>query len=140
MKIFVDANILIAVLNKEYPLYSSAAKVLSLADKQHIILSTSPTCIAIAFYFASKKHGEAFAKSKIEVLLRHIGITTTDENCTKSAIKNTRISDLEDGIQYYSALNAQANYIITEDLNGFFYSEIPVLKADIFLKQIMAIR
>lgn len=137
MKLFIDANILIAVLNKEYPLFSASAKVLSLADKPGVALFTSPTCIAIAFYFASKKHGEVLAKKKIELMLDHLKLTSIDEACTRSAVKNKQIIDLEDGIQYYSALNANNDFIITDDLDGFFYSAIRVMKADDFLKQII---
>lgn len=137
MTLFIDANVLIAVLNKEYPLFSAVAKVLSLADKPGISLFTSPTCIAIAFYFASKKHGEALAKKKIELMLDHLRLTTIDEACTRLAVKNKQIVDVEDGIQYYSALSAKSEYIITDDIDGFFYSEICVLKADDFLKQVI---
>lgn len=31
MKVFIDANILVTVLNKEYPLFPYAAKLLSLS-------------------------------------------------------------------------------------------------------------
>lgn len=137
MKLFIDANVLVAVLNKEYPLFSYGAKILSLADRPNFALYTSPTVIAIAFYFATKKHGEALAKKKISILLEHLKITTIDEDCTKLAVKNPKINDLEDGIQYYSALNCNANYIITDDTNGFYYSEISVMEPANFLKQII---
>ena len=52
-------------------------------------------------------------------------------------MKNPKINDLEDGIQYYSALNCKANYIITDDTNGFFYSEISVMEPANFLKQVI---
>jgi predicted nucleic acid-binding protein len=56
MKIFLDANILISVVNKEYPLFSQTARILSLADRKGFQIYTSPICLAIAFYFAEKKY------------------------------------------------------------------------------------
>jgi predicted nucleic acid-binding protein len=65
MKVFLDANILISVLNKEYPVFTSAARILSLADNSRFQLYTSPLCLAIAFYFSGKKSGNDLAKKKI---------------------------------------------------------------------------
>ncbi|MFY0605222.1 MAG: twitching motility protein PilT [Cyclobacteriaceae bacterium] len=134
MKLFIDANVLVAVLNKEYPLFSYAAKILSLGDRANFELSTSPTCIAIAFYFASKKSGEKVAKSKIATLLDHISLTTVDQDCTKKAIKNRLANDLEDGIQNYSAENFGCQYIITENVSDFYFSKLRVKSCEDFLK------
>lgn len=134
-RLFIDANVLVAVLNKEYPLFTYGAKVLSLADRSGFQLLTSPTCIAIAFYFATKKSGEQQAKKKIEMLLDHIGLTTVDEFCTRQAIGNPKVVDLEDGIQYYSAERANCDYIITQNLKDFYFSEIKVCSCEMYLKQ-----
>jgi predicted nucleic acid-binding protein len=79
MRIFLDANILVSVLNKEYPLFSTTSRILSLSDKKNIILYTSPVCLAIAYYFAEKKFRSAKAKSKIQILCDHIQITSVNE-------------------------------------------------------------
>lgn len=133
MKLFIDANVLVAVLNREYPLFTYAARVLSLADQSKYQLLTSPTCIAIAFYFASKKSGEAKAKEKIETLLNHIGLTTVDEACTKKAVTGPRVLDLENGMQYYSALAASCEVIITENGLDFHFSEMATSNCRDFL-------
>ncbi|WP_421877435.1 type II toxin-antitoxin system VapC family toxin [Marinoscillum sp.] len=133
MKVFIDANILVAVLNKEYPLYPYAAKLLSLSDRFGFELYTSPTCIAIAFYFASKKSGQKHAKKKITILLDHIRLTTVDENSTLKAIQNPKVQDLEDGIQYYSAEQSRCDFIVTENLSDFHFSEIQLSSCRNFL-------
>jgi predicted nucleic acid-binding protein len=46
---------------------------------------------------------------------------------------NPAVRDYEDGLQYYAALHAGCDFIITEDKNGFFYSQIPVCTAREFL-------
>lgn len=55
MRIFPDANILVSVLNKEYPLFSYSSRILSLTDNKKFEVFTSPICLALAFYFAEKK-------------------------------------------------------------------------------------
>ena len=133
MRVFLDANILVTVLNKEYPLFPYAGKLLSLANRPDVELFTSPTCIAISFYFSSKKHGESHSKKKIARLLGHIRLTTVDEKCTHQAIENPNVLDLEDGIQYYSAKNASCNFIITENPGDFHFSEVRIYSCRDFL-------
>ena len=69
MRIFLDANILVSVLNKEYPLFSYSARIVSLADNKKFTVFTSPICLAIAFYFAEKKSGTQLAKKRLKYLL-----------------------------------------------------------------------
>ena len=138
MRIFIDANILVATMNREYPLFNWSARVLSLHGNHNIQLFTSPLCLAIAFYFASKKSGETAAKKKIELLCQNIGIITVDGEITQKAAKNQKIKDFEDGLQYYSALGQKCDYIITEDQHDFYFSEIEVLGCEVFLKKLSA--
>lgn len=133
MRIFVDANILVATLNKEYPLFTWSSRILSLQGKQNIALFTSPLCLAIAFYFSSKKSGEKMARKKMEMLLQHIGITSIDEGVTDLAIKNKLIQDFEDGMEYYSATQHKCDCIITENQKDFYFSEIEVVGCEDFL-------
>ena len=136
MRIFIDANILVATLNREYPLFNWSARVLSLHGKHNIQLFTSPLCLAIAFYFASKKSGEAAAKKKIELLCANLGVTTVNEEISLKAVNNQKIKDFEDGLQYYSAIDQKCDCIITEDQHDFYFSEIEVAGCEAFLKRL----
>jgi predicted nucleic acid-binding protein len=133
MNIFLDANVLVATLNREYPLYTWSARILSLQGKHNIVICTSPLCIAIAFYFASKKSGEGVAKRKIDLLCRNIEITTLDGDMAQKALSNPEINDFEDGLEYYSAVDHGCEWIITEDRKDFWFSEIKVAGCEEFL-------
>ncbi|HRO47798.1 PIN domain-containing protein [Agriterribacter sp.] len=133
MRVFLDANILISVLNKEYPLFPYTARLLSLTRYSQFSLITSPVCLAIAFYFAEKKHGTTMARNKIALLLEHIKIANCGEKETKMAIQNKQAHDFEDALQYYCALHAGCEHIITNDLNDFYFAQIEVLTPEAFL-------
>jgi len=135
MKVFLDANILVTVLNKEYPVFTNAARILSLAGNSSFELYTSPLGLAIAFYFSVKKSGIEMAKKKTELLASRIAITKTDETTVKQTIKNKKINDFEDGLEYYSALDAGCKVIITEDAGDFYFSGIEVIDCYGFLKK-----
>jgi len=135
MNIFLDANILVAILNKEYPLFSDAARVLSLTDNKRFKVFTSPVCLAIAFYFAEKKSGSALAKKKVSLLISSIEIASTDVEAVRKTVSNKSVLDFEDGLEYYSALGAGCKVIITENKEDFYFSEIEVLSSQEFLKR-----
>lgn len=136
MNVFLDANILVSVLNKEYPQFPDCARVLSLANNPKYQLCTSPMCLGIAWYFSEKKSGSKLAREKITELIRHISITDINETMVKKAIANKKVNDLEDGIQYYSAIGNKCKFIITADKKGFYFSEIDVLNAEEFLGRV----
>ena len=135
MKIFLDANVLVSVLNKEYPLFTYSSRVLSLVDNSKFKVYTSPLCLAIAFYFAEKKNVNAMARKKITLLTEKLLFTSIDEKTVFEVEKNKKIHDFEDGLQYYSALEKECKYIITEDLGDFYFSDIEVLNSRAFLEQ-----
>ena len=135
MKFFLDANVLVSVLNKEYPAFPYTARVLSLADNKRFKIYTSPLCLAIAYYFAEKKHGSILAKSKIDLLSQKLLIAGCGEKETFSALQNKKIHDFEDGLQYYTATHSGCSCIVTADIDDFYFSELEVLDAESFLKK-----
>lgn len=135
MKIFLDANILIAVLNNEYPQFPYASRVLSLTDNPRFRVFTSPVCLAIAFYFSEKKSGREKAKEKIRLLASRISIVVIDDAVVKNACNDKSIDDFEDGIQYYGAMQSGCSYIITENVRDFHFPRIQVLTARQFLTE-----
>lgn len=134
MRIFLDANVLVSVLNKEYPLFTFSSRILSLADSRRHKVFISPICLAIAFYFSEKKSGAKLAKAKIEILISKVNITTSNQRIALDAIRNKSVLDFEDGLEYYSAIHAGCEVIITEDTDDFYFSEIPVLDVRGFLE------
>jgi len=136
MNIFADANILVSVINKEYPLFPLTSRILSLGDNPRFRLFTSPVCLAIAFYFAKKKY-RASAKDKVQILASHMAIAPITATATQSALADLAVKDLEDGLEYYSALEAGCDCIVTEDKKGFYFSQLEVLSSLDFYEKYM---
>ncbi len=138
MKIFLDANVLVSVLNNEYPIFAYSSRVLSLADNAQFQLCTSTICLAIAFYFAEKKSGAQKAKEKISLLISKIGIVESNKAVAFQAANDRQVLDFEDGLEYYAALHSGCQYIVTEDVNGFYFSKIEVMTSEQFMTQIIS--
>ncbi len=135
MKIFLDANILVSVLNKEYPLFTYTSRIVSLADNKKFTLFTSPVCLAIAFYFAEKKYKTASAKKRIQILCEHINIASVNKSAVLQSLQNAAINDFEDGLEYYAAVESKCLCIITEDVEDFYFSKIEVLRSEDFFQK-----
>lgn len=133
-RIFLDANVLVTVLCNEYPRFSACARVLSLVDDKRFEVYTSPLCLAIGAYFAEKKNGKKVARRKIELLGEKLDITTVDRKVTSRALANAKVTDIEDGLEYYSAVDAKCKCIVTYDKRDFLrFSEVEVLDPQEFL-------
>lgn len=135
MKIFLDANVLVSVLNKEYPLFTYSSRILSLASHPKFEVYTSPLCLAIAFYFAEKKHKSQLAKQKIDLLCQHVKIAPNSAKGVFDTLSNKSIHDFEDGLEYYAAESADCKCIITEDIEDFYFADIEVLNCQEFFKR-----
>lgn len=133
MKVFIDANILVAVVNKEYPLYTYASRLLSwITANKHQPVTTSVS-LAITFYFSEKKHGAASAKERIALLTNHLLIADCGKAEVLQIATEKKVRDFEDGLQYFAALNAGCHCIVTEHVKDFYFSKIDVLTAKDFL-------
>lgn len=134
-RIFLDANVLVSVLNKEYPLFTYSSRILSLASNPKFEVYTSPICLAITFYFAEKKHKSTLAKQKIDLLCKHINIAENLTDGVLETLSNKKINDFEDGLEYYAAKRCKCNCIVTEDTDDFYFSEIEVLNCEQFFNR-----
>lgn len=135
MKVFIDANILVAVLNQEYPNYTHAARVLSWVSDNGHQLYTTTICLAIVSYFAEKKHGAKRAKEKMAVLAEHFFIADCGKLEVVNALADKKVKDFEDGLQYYAAANSLCSCIVTENKEDFYFSILSVYNAEEFLKR-----
>src|SRR5437870_4413198 len=106
MKVFLDANILVAIIKREAKKAEASARVLSLAGHVHFRIYVSAISIATAFYYAGKKYDDAWAKRQLAVLCEKLFIARCDESEARQALTEKKVHDLEDGLQYFAARNA----------------------------------
>ena len=135
MKFFLDANVLISVLNKEYPAYIYTSRILSMAGAKNTTLVTSALTLAITYYFAEKKHGQDLANEKIKLLVAHLEIANCGNKEAAATVKNKKVHDFEDGLQYYSAVHAGCSCIVTDNLSDFYFSDLQVFEPERFFRK-----
>lgn len=135
LRIFLDANVLVSVLNKEYPLFTYSSRILSLASQPKFEVYSSPLCLAIAFYFAEKKINLNQPSRKSICFVSTLRLLKILSKGVSKTLLNKSIHNFEDGLEYYAAKFAECKCIITEDVEDFYFSDIEVLNCKEFFKR-----
>ena len=128
-RVLIDSNIVIDLLSKRSPFYEEAAILFSLADKGEVTLVISSLTFAITNYILSKLKSAKKAREILRKFKVLVEIADLDDKIIELALSDDRFFDFEDGLQYYSAIENEAEVIITRNKKDFKYSQIPVLSA-----------
>jgi predicted nucleic acid-binding protein len=135
MRLFLDTNVMLDFLGERDPFYVSAAKIATLADKRSLQIIVSALSYATISYFLTKYEGLEKTKDKLRKFKVISEICELDEVIIEKGL-NSDFSDLEDSLQYFSALRSECDIIITRNGKDFKKSEIPVMSPDEFLNSI----
>ena len=132
--LFLDTNIVIDLLCKRAPFYNDAVALFTMAYKQQVRLIVSPISYATVAYVLRKRSAEEIRNLLANFRqLSHVALT--DERVIDDAIA-AQFPDFEDAVQYYSAIKAKADVIITRNGKDFVASKIPVMTAAEYLASI----
>lgn len=139
MNVFLDANVLVSILTKEHHTFVYTSLIVSQKPTQFRLI-TSSVCIAIAYYFTCKKFKKVEAKRILSILCKHLNICDSGAEEVAKTLLNRSINDVEDGIQYYSAIKAECTCIVTEDLNDYYFSEVEILSSQAFFDKYIIVQ
>ncbi|MDB4904049.1 MAG: hypothetical protein JWQ63_3330 [Mucilaginibacter sp.] len=113
VKIFLDANILLDyALNREH--YTEAEKVLDLVVNKKVHAFITSSVLHITCYWVSKVYGNIKTKNLLISFLADISIIDIPHEIALAAL-NSRIDDIEDALQYYTAIHHKLDYFISRD-------------------------
>lgn len=130
--IFLDTNVIIDLLGERFPFYESIAKVVTLADRKELLLLTSPISFTTAEYVLSKFEPKEAVLIKLQKFAILCKVAQADqETIDKSLFSLFR--DFEDAVQYYCALQAGCELIITRNKPDFKKASLPIMTAEEFL-------
>jgi predicted nucleic acid-binding protein len=140
-KIFLDANILIDILDNNRPCSAQSAEVFEILVRgvDRFKLLTSCDLLTTVYYFTQKPLGQEKALKKIRKLNQILEVIEFGNIEVEEAIdlmeRNKKYSDLEDTIQYVMARKEKCDYIITND-KKFASGDVPVLSSREALKEL----
>ena len=131
-KYFVDTDVILDLLSQRVPHFHFSAVLFSLAEMGKFELYASPTVMVNTFYILRKNLGNENAKNALRKLRIILHVIDSSEKVLDLAL-NSNFNDFEDAIQYYTALNADIQTIITRNLKDYKAADILVQTPEMFL-------
>lgn len=131
-KVFIDSDIMLDVSLHRDPFYLPALNLMEMGYKSHFKAITSSIAFINTNYFLNK----LTSSTRVQALKRLrtvISIIEVNEATIDFAL-NSDFPDFEDAVQYYIAVKAAADVIITRNIKDYKQASIPVLTAEQFLK------
>ena len=134
-RVFIDTNILLDLLLERQPWVQQASVLFSMADRKELDLLCCSLSFSTAVYLMHRlKYSRKEIITKLTIVKSLCTVTTVDSSVIDRVLQSD-FSDLEDGMQYYSALAANAEMIVTRNEKDYALSNIPVLSPTEFLSE-----
>jgi predicted nucleic acid-binding protein len=132
MRVFVDTNLLLDVLARREPFYTSAARVWTLAGTGACDALVSAIGFNNVFCIVRKARDLPTARLALVLLRGVFASVAPDQRILNQAI-DSDIPDFEDAIQLFSAVHAGADYLLTRNVGDFPAGILPILTPEEFL-------
>lgn len=135
-KVFLDANCLLD-LTLQRTGFDDASKIIQSGIDGDIQLCTTPAVLHIIAYYTSRAYNSKHAKIVILTLLNDVEIIDCDHATAVMSV-NSSIEDIEDALQYFTALKSGVDYFISADkkLKKAAIPQLPVYTATEFLAEL----
>jgi len=137
MKLLLDTNILIDILQKRRSFYNFSAIVVSACQNSVVSGSMSAQSISDIFYILRKELSYSERKLLIKKLSDNIEILAIDKEKITNALNNDDFVDFEDCLQSECAAEFQADYIITRNIKHFTHSLVPAITPEDFCRKFL---
>jgi predicted nucleic acid-binding protein len=132
-EIFIDSDIILDLLLKRDPFFSTAANLFSNIEEGTVKAYTSPIVITNIYYISAKLRNKRIALESIKKILSLLNIASVDEKTILLAAAS-EFSDFEDAIQYYAAKSQGIHYFITRNKSHYRIADITVCTAEEYIK------
>jgi len=126
-RLFLDTNIVVDLLERRVPFCYDAVRLFTMAYNKQVQLIVSPMTYSTAS-FLLRKHGSEGVRNLLSNFRQLSRVATTNERIVDDALAS-KFKDYEDAMQYYTAVKAKADAIITRNGKDFAFSKIPVMTA-----------
>lgn len=124
-KIILDANIILDLVLERSNDHADLKRIYAGIINRNFYCYTTTSIIQICSYWIAKEKGVANAKKILLALLNDVTVIEATQNAIVTALQST-FSDIEDALQYYTALQHNVDAFISRD-KGFIKSAIPQL-------------
>ena len=132
MKVLLDLNVLLDVVQNRSPYYHDSARVLSLARIAKIDALLPVHAFTTLYYILAKAAGKPKAGQTVDWLLAHFEVAAADKAVLRRA-RQIPLVDFEDAVVASLAEAGRCDYIVTRNVPDFANSPVPAFTPADFL-------
>ena len=133
-RLFMDTDILLDFTLKRDG-YGTARQLMEWAVKGRVQLFITPSIVQMASYWLAEAYGPVKGKELLAALLADVQVIDIGHEITVNAL-HSQISNMDQALQYYTALHHKLDYFITRDksLDEAASPVLPVCHPEEFIK------
>jgi predicted nucleic acid-binding protein len=135
-KLFLDANILLDFTLRRSD-YETSRVLIEMSVGGRIQAFITPSIVHIVGYWLNKAYGNLKAKELLLAFLADVQVIDIQHEITLHAL-HSKMNDIEDALQYYTAMHHKLDYFITRDksLKKAAIPGLPVCSPEEFIMDI----
>ena len=132
MKAMLDLNVLMDVLQRREPFFSSAAAVCAWGEKRANTLVVPAHAVTTISYIVRKTAGADAEGKALDWILGNLEVVPSDAAVFRLA-RTLGMDDFEDAVVAASASAVRCSYVITRNVADFRRSPVPAVQPSEFL-------
>jgi predicted nucleic acid-binding protein len=126
LKVLIDLDILLDVLQRREPFYEKSAQVLASAELRSIEGHVAAHNLTTLFYLVARYLGAEQAQLALLQLLIFLFVAPVDQAVIERALVLS-FTDFGEAVVMMAAVQAGADYVVSRDTQGFKRGPLPAL-------------
>jgi len=125
-RLFIDSDVILDLVLQREEHFEFAQQLFEQYQQGKCLLFSSSIVVANLHFIIRKLHDVKFANISVSFVSRHFKIIDASNEDVESSIQS-KFSDFEDGVQYFSALSSKKiDALITRNVKDYKHSQLPV--------------
>jgi len=128
LRVLIDLNIILDVLQEREPFFAASARVLACAETGLVEGIVAAHTLTTLFYLVAKDQSADRARVALTELLQFLSVGSVEHTTTIEQALNLPYSDFEDAVQMMAAVQAGAQYLVTRNVRDYRAGPLPALQ------------
>jgi len=125
-RLFIDSDVILDLVLQREEHFEFAQQLFVQYQQGKCLLFSSSIVVANLHFIIRKLHDVKFANSSVAFVSKHFKIIDASNEDIELAIQS-KFSDFEDGVQYFSALRSKKiDALITRNVKDYKHAQLPV--------------
>jgi predicted nucleic acid-binding protein len=127
LKVLIDLNVVLDVLQRREPFYDMSAGVLAAAETGMVEGWIAAHSLTTLFYLLARYQSAERARVALTDLLTFLSVAAVDQVVIEQAL-NLPYPDFEDAVQMMAAVRSGVRYLVTRNVRDYGMGPLPVLQ------------